>query len=88
MIYTVLYGIMTISRLKWQKSFFFGNTHAAFIAPFFYLIIAGFLIGSTFLRNKSNVFRPILWLFLGVNAIALLAALVTYILGGTGAAFT
>ncbi|WP_293010638.1 DUF6044 family protein [Mongoliibacter sp.] len=64
--------------IRFAEILFFGNIHAAFIPPIWYLILLGFLIGQLFSGKKAALFQPVLKVFIAINMIALLAAMLSY----------
>lgn len=56
-----------------------GSVHATFISPLIYLTIAGYLITARYLTVEMQKYLVILKIFLFVNLVALIAALLTFI---------
>lgn len=64
--------------LRLAEILFLGNIHAGYMVPIFYLILLGFLAIQLFSSKKSTLFRPLMKVFVGINLVALIAAMITY----------
>ncbi|SIT08723.1 DUF6044 family protein [Belliella pelovolcani] len=64
---------------KLKHLLLFGEIHAVLISPILYFTLLGYLIFSNYFKTESNKYIFLLKVFIGVNFVALIASLLTYI---------